>query len=379
MTQGRDVERLLDRWFIDGPIIVSDRVIDRVADRIEHQSQRHAWRLAWDRFDLRSIATIGAFIVTIAIASSLGAILLLRGGVGGPAATPTPSPSPDSSGPKPAVRIGSDDAYELRLVAEMYAQALERAGYPVTRHLGLGSRQDRVSAFTAGQVDLAPAFVGTELAMYDASKVANDPSLNGHELQNQYDLRANLAFVLSGSPGEDPDEAVVRSDTATNLKLANMSDLAPVQDQLKWGLPSDCAMNPLCKGALEAYGISYPPKQVQTLASCDSPLAQALHATLIDVAWMCSTQQAIAQFGFVPLVDDKRTQPPANIAPILRSDYLARYPTLVDRNAFLFIIDSVSATLTSEGLHTLGIGIDGANADVSAVAASWLTEHGLPR
>ena len=45
MTADRDIERLLDPWFSDGPTEAPDRVIDRIADRIERQPQRHAWRL----------------------------------------------------------------------------------------------------------------------------------------------------------------------------------------------------------------------------------------------------------------------------------------------------------------------------------------------
>ena len=62
-------------------------------------------------------------------------------------------------------------------------------------------------------------------------------------------------------PGEDTNAAVVRKDTADQYSLTKMSDLAAVQDQLKWGLPPECDANPLCKGALEAYGITYPPAQ----------------------------------------------------------------------------------------------------------------------
>ena len=47
MTQQRDIERLLDHWFSDGPRRAPDRVVDIVADRIERQSQRPAWRLDW--------------------------------------------------------------------------------------------------------------------------------------------------------------------------------------------------------------------------------------------------------------------------------------------------------------------------------------------
>jgi hypothetical protein len=83
--------------------------------------------------------------------------------------------------------------------------------------------------------------------------------------------------------------------------------IAAVQDQIKWGLPPDCDTNPICKGALETYGITYPPKSRTKLAACDAPIAQALQAKTIDLAELCSTQPAIAQFGFVQLTDDKQT------------------------------------------------------------------------
>ena len=80
-----------------------------------------------------------------------------------------------------------------------------------------------------------------------------------------------LATVLAITPGQDQNAAVVRPDTATSLKLTKMSDLAAVQDQLKWGLPPDCDNNPLCKGALEEYGITYPPKQREALGRLRRP------------------------------------------------------------------------------------------------------------
>ena len=45
MTSERDIERILDLWFADGPTQAPDRVLDVVADRIGRQPQRPAWRL----------------------------------------------------------------------------------------------------------------------------------------------------------------------------------------------------------------------------------------------------------------------------------------------------------------------------------------------
>ena len=209
-------------------------------------------------------------------------------------------------------------------MAEIYAQVLEKAGYTVERNLGLGSRQERAPAFEAGQVDLVPEYVGSGTGYYDKSKITGDGEQNRAALAEIMKTKAGGAQVFAITPGEDTNAAVVRQETATQFNLAKMGDLAAVQDQLKWGLPPDCDKNPLCSGALKDYGITYPPKQRTALEACSAPIAQALQGKAIDMGWLCSTQPAIAQFGFKVLEDDKDTQPADNIAPLVRDDFLAK-------------------------------------------------------
>jgi osmoprotectant transport system substrate-binding protein len=280
-------------------------------------------------------------------------------------------------GSKEAIRIGSDNFYESKLMAEIYAQVLENDGYEVTRNLGLGSRQERAPAFEAGQVDLVPEYVGSGLGYYDKDQITGDGEQNRAALQAIYDTKGpdggKLATVLAITPGEDTNAAVVRQDTASSMSLAKMSDLAAVQNDLKWGLPPDCDENPLCKGALEEYGITYPPAQRESLAACDAPIAEALNGNAIDFAWLCSTQPAISTFGFVVLEDDLDTQPAENLAPVVREDYLAK----VDRDAFAKLLDEVSAKMTTEDLTALGVKVAVDNEDIQDVARQWLTDKGL--
>ena len=241
----------------------------------------------------------------------------------------------------------------------------------------LGSRQDRAPAFESGQVDLVPEYVGSGLGYYDKTKTTGDGAANKAALQAILDKKgangAALATVLGITPAQDSNAFVVRKDTADSLKLAKMSDLAAVQDQLKWGLPPDCDANPLCKGALEQYKITYPPKQRQALAACDAPIAEALKGKAIDVAELCSTQPAIVQNGFVQLEDDLKTQPAENIAPLVRNDYLAK----VDKTAFAALLDAASAKMTTAELTKLGVLIAVDNKDVADVAKQWLKDQGL--
>lgn len=269
----------------------------------------------------------------------------------------------------PSVRIGSDNFYESKLVAEIYAQALEAGGYTVERNLGLGTRQDRAPAFEAGQVDLVPEYVGSGLGYYDTTKISGDGEANRVALQAALAAKGIEATVLAISPGQDSNAFVVRQDTAASLSLSKMSQLAAVQDQLRWGLPSDCDVNPLCRGALEQYGITYPPAQREALEACSGPIAEALSGNAIDLAELCSTQPAIAQFGFVQLEDDLKTQPAENLAPLVRNDFLAK---LTDAAGFQAILDGVSARITTEELTRMGVEVAVDNKDIADVAAEFL-------
>ncbi len=277
-------------------------------------------------------------------------------------------------GSKATIKIGSDGFYESKLMAEIYAQVLENDGYTVERNLGLGPRKVSSPALESGQIDLKPEYIGSGLGYYDASKPTGDPAANAAALGEILKGKGGGITVLGYTPGQDTNAFVVRKDTADEYKLTKMSDLAAVQDELTWGLPPECETNPLCGGALtDAYGITFPPKSLKPLAACDAPIAEALDGGAIDVAELCSTQPAIAQFGFITLVDDKATQPAENIAPIVRDDYLAK----VDKGAFSKLLDDVSAKMTTEELTTLGVEVAVNNRDVADVAKEWLTANGF--
>lgn len=282
-----------------------------------------------------------------------------------------PTTAPESEAPKAKIRIGSDNFYESELMGEIYAQVLEANGYEVERRFGLGSRQERIPTMDAGEVDLVPEYVGSGTGFYDTSKITGDGAANAAALAEV--LKPKGITVLGITPGEDTNAFVVRQDTSTTLGLTKMSQLAAVQDDLRWGLPADCDTNPLCAGALEEYGINYPPKQREALGACDVPMAQALQGNAIDIAELCSTQPAIVQFGFVSLEDDLDTQPAENIAPIVRDDYLAQ----VDAVAFAALLDAASAKMTTEELTRLGVLVAVDQKDIEDVAKDWLTEQGL--
>ena len=320
----------------------------------------------------RVLIPLMALLVVVAACSS-------SGGSASPsaAASTAASAAPESAAPAspaadlPTIKIGSDNFYESKLMGEIYAQVLEHAGYTVERKFGLGSRQERIPTMDAGEIDLVAEYVGSGLGFYDATKVTGDGAANAAALQAA--VASKGLTVLGITPAQDTNAFVVRKDTSDSFSLTKMSQLAAVQDQLKWGLPADCDTNPICSGALKTYGITYPPKQREALGACDVPMAEALNGKAIDLAELCSTQPAIAQFGFVSLEDDLKTQPAENIAPLVRDDFLAK----TDKAAFQALLDATSSQMTTEDLTTLGVAVAVDQKDVAEVATAWLTAQGL--
>ena len=279
-------------------------------------------------------------------------------------------------GSKPTVKIGSDGFYEAKLMAEIYAQALEANGYTVDRTaIGIGARKVSAPALESGQFDLKPEYIGSGLAYYEPGKQTGDPAANAAELQTVLTGKGGGITVLSYSPAADQNAFVVRKETADQLHLAKMSDLTAVAAQLKFGVATDCPTNPVCGKALkDAYGIDV--SGATLLSACDAPMAQALLGKTIDVGELCSTQPDIAVNGWVVLQDDKQTQPADNIAPLVRNDLLAKL-SATDKTAFEKLLNDVSAAMDTATLTDLGKQVNVDKKDIAAVAKAWLQSKGF--
>ena len=83
------------------------------------------------------------------------------------ACTPPATPVPPATGGEPAagatLAIGSKDFTEAILVAELYAQVLENAGYKVDRKFNLGATPIAHAALLKGDIDLYPEYTSTGL------------------------------------------------------------------------------------------------------------------------------------------------------------------------------------------------------------------------
>ena len=101
-------------------------------------------------------------------AVAVGALVALAG-----CATTDPTgPSEPAEGTGETIVIGSFAFPESEILAEMYAIALEEAGFDVETALNLGPRQATIPALEDGSIDLMPEYNGNLLFFYDTENEA---------------------------------------------------------------------------------------------------------------------------------------------------------------------------------------------------------------
>jgi osmoprotectant transport system substrate-binding protein len=269
------------------------------------------------------------------------------------------------------ITVASFDFAESRLLAEIYAGALERAGLSVHRTLGLGPRELVAPALVRGLVDVVPEYAGTALQFLSLGRASPEPDVAATHAALVDALEGTSARALAAAPAQDANAFVVRRAVADRLGLSKLSDLREHAGRLTFGGPPECATRPLClDGLREVYGVEF--AEVVPLDAGGPLTRQALSTGIIDVALLFSTDPALGDDDeLVELADDRALQPAENVTPIVRRAAADRFGSrLVDT------LDAVSARLDTETLRVLNA--RAATSSVRATATQWLDAEQLP-
>ena len=251
----------------------------------------------------------------------------------------------------PAVSIGAQDFGESAILAEIYGQALEADGFEVEQQSLGGFRDLLFDTFESGDINFAPDYVASELEFLNegAGEATSDVDETLAKLEPLLEEKGLVAF--DPSEAVDTNAFVVTQETADELGLETLSDLAEKGADLTLGAPQDCEENAFClPGLKEVYGLD--------LSANFTPLDAGVIATslgegAIDVALLFSTDGRIADEGWVLLEDDQQ---------MLAADN---------------VVNDVSAALTTEDLIELNKRFDIDKEDAEDIAADWLADNDL--
>lgn len=297
-------------------------------------------------------------------ASDTSATTTTGGGGGGGDAACAAADAPEDA---PAITIGAQDFGESAILAEIYKQCLEAAGYSVSiQELG-GFRDIELQAFSGGDINFAPEYAASMLeALNEQAGEATSDAEETTELLNQRLEELGLV-ALEPSDAVDTNAFVMTAERAEELGIAAISDLVDHQD-LTLGAPADCEVNAFCLPGLQrVYGVDL---SAGFTALEPAAILDALEAGAIDVALLFSTDSRIATNDLVLLEDDQSMLAADNVVPVLSIE-------LADVEGLADLVNEVSATLTTDGLTELNRRFDVDREDADAVAASHLEEAGL--
>ena len=272
----------------------------------------------------------------------------------------------------PTITVGGQDFGESLILTEIYAGALDNAGYETgTQDLG-GFRELVFSAFESDEINLAPDYVASQLEFLNdgAGQATSD-------VTETFDLLTPLLEergLVGGTPSDavDTNAFVITEETSDELGITTLSDLASKGADLTLGAPPDCETNGFCiPGLQRVYGVDF----TAGFTPLDfGVIPDALDEGEIDVGVVGSTDGRLADesTGWVLLEDDQQMLAADNVFPVASAEVAEAYG-----DSLSSVLDDVSAALTTEGLVELNRRYDVDREDADTIAADWLEENEL--
>ena len=289
-------------------------------------------------------------------AAAVGVALALSGCASGDPL----DPGTVGGGDGDTIVIGSQAYYSNEIIAEIYAQALENAGFSVERDFNIGQRDAYIPALETGEVDLFPEYTGNLLQFYDNETTATQTDEVFAELEG---VLPDSLTVLDQASASDQDSYNVTQAFADENGLSSLADLADVSTPLTLGGAPELEERPYGpKGLLDVYGAT-----VAFEATGDTTV-DALLQGVVNIANVYSADPRIQTEGLVTLEDPEGLFLASNVVPLVNAD-------IADEIAD--VINAVSAALTPEGLVAMNVQSTVDKMSSDDIATQWLTENGL--
>jgi osmoprotectant transport system substrate-binding protein len=289
--------------------------------------------------------------------------------------TASASPSESETGGGTAggpLTLAGQNFPEATLVASMYTQLLENAGYDVTEKL-VDTRDGYMADFPGG-VDVVPEYVGGIVNFLNSQKNGDNATPfdagDGAELaqQGQPLLDAAGITLLDQSAATDTNAFMVTKDYSEKNGATKLSDLTGKSVVL--AAAPDCEGRLDCEGGLtDQYGIDV--TKVLPLGYATDQTYQSVLSGESQLGETSTTDGTLDSQGLVVLEDDKHIQPAQNLVPAVSTEFLSAHPDIAD------ILNPLMAALTTENLTELNGKIAVDRQKPEDVAKQFLEDNGL--
>ena len=284
-------------------------------------------------------------------------------------ADPTaPADDADSGG---TVVVGSFAFPESEILGEIYAQALENAGFDVDTQFNIGPRQQTIPALQDGSINVMPEYNGNLLAHYNTEYTERTTEDVDAALVDA--VAADDLQILDSAAAEDKDAYVVTRETAEANGLTSIGDLSKIVPFSLGSNPQFAELGYGLPGLASVYGVGTTQSDVIFVPIEDfggPDTVAALVDGTVQVADIYTTSPAIATEDLVVLEDPENLISAQNVIPLVANSIYSQ--KLAD------VLNAISAELTTEDLIALRTRVEGdEKASAATAAEDWLNEKGL--
>lgn len=273
-------------------------------------------------------------------------------------------PGAAKSGGSGPIVVGSQAYYSNEIIAELFAQVLEKEGLKVERQYQIGQREVYMKELESGKVDVLPEYTGNLLQYYDDKAEAAEPAAIFDELAGV--LPEGLT-ALPFAEATDQDSYTTTKKFADDNSLKAIDDLKNVNEDLKVAGNSELETRPFGpKGVKEAYGVDL---NVVPVEDSGGPLTvKALTDGKAQLANIYTASPAVKENNLVALEDPEALILPQNVTPLVTAK--------VD-DAARKAIAKVTEKLTTSELIELNAKSVNEQAKSADIAKEWLATQKL--
>jgi osmoprotectant transport system substrate-binding protein len=271
------------------------------------------------------------------------------------------------------ITVGSKNFSEQFILAEIYAQALEAAGYNVSTHLNLGPEQIALAALEHAEIDAYPEYTSTALTSFFKFASEDVPADAQQAFKESRDDFERLGLVAyPPTPFSSANRIGLLTETADELGISTISDLeGRSQDLTLYGSP-ECRQRIDCLIGLErSYGLEF-----KSFTPVDIDLRyEVLDRGDADLSILFTTDaQLFVSDDYVVLEDDRGVLPPGNVL------FVARQQTADEAGPdFADTIERVQENLTLDVMQELNARVDIDGETPKDAARTYLKEFGYIR
>jgi osmoprotectant transport system substrate-binding protein len=277
--------------------------------------------------------------------------------------------NPDNNGV--SLTIGSKNFTEQIVLGEIYAQALEAAGYDVSTDLNLGDEQVALKALEEGEISGYPEYTSTALTSFFDFAPEDVPGDAQQAYDESTDDFEQLGLVsYPPTPFSSANAVGLLASTADDLGVTTISDLQGQSEDLTlYGSP-ECRQRIDCLAGLEElYGL-----QFKSFTPVDIGLRyEVLDKGQADLSILFTTdaQLFVDPDKYTILEDDMGVLPAGNVIFVATQDAADEAGS-----DFGETIENVQQNLTLPVMQELNARVDIDKEEPAQAAEDYLREYG---